>query len=60
MKRNLVSLVGLCLLLGCDLGKPLHLPEGAYDLVVRVGQKRYHWAEISVQGEQRYKAGATP
>ena len=43
-----------------DLGKPLHLPEGQYDLVVRVGQKRYHWAEISVQGEQRYKAGATP
>ena len=43
-----------------DLGQPLVLREGRYDLVIRVGQKRYQWPAIELRGESRYKAGATP
>ncbi len=40
-----------------ELGQSLQLLEGRYDLMIRAGQRVYHWTDVDVRGDRRVTAG---
>ena len=49
---------GKNLLIGsAELGQPLQIPEGRYDLRIRVGSRVYDWSDVSILGATRIDAG---
>ncbi|NIM61907.1 MAG: hypothetical protein GTO30_09700 [Acidobacteria bacterium] len=40
-----------------ELGQSLQLLEGRYDLMIRAGQRVYHWTDFELRGDRRETAG---
>jgi hypothetical protein len=43
-----------------ELGQPIQLLEGRYDLLIRAGGRSWHWNDFQVRGDTRATAGPTP